>query len=228
MDFSQSLGLRGQSWPGRIIVTELANNLWRHAGGGESLFPRATSRGSTDSTTPIRGIEILAMDKGPGMGILKDAWRMATPPRGAPGLVWAPSAGYPPIRKSIPRPKQGTVSLSQVWARPLPKVVFSNRGDRRGLRLRERGESSAGMPGLEKIIGDAGQEVLLVDGLGHGIAAASHGSGSSSWRFLSGTANLVEREAVNRAMHLALKPTVGAVAGLVEIGTRGSYAFLHR
>jgi hypothetical protein len=63
---------------------------------------------------------------------------------------------------------------------------------------------------------DGNEQVLLVDGLGHGIAAAN--AADEAVRVFQ-EQNLGGAELI-QAMHMALKPTVGAVAGLVEIKAR--------
>src|SRR5436305_2476683 len=43
-----------------LVVTECANNLWKHGGGGEILL--------NPLGTDASGVDVLALDRGPGMG----------------------------------------------------------------------------------------------------------------------------------------------------------------
>jgi hypothetical protein len=78
-------------------------------------------------------------------------------------------------------------------------------------------ETFCGDAWAQKVI-DGTQQVLLADGLGHGVAAAT--ASDEAVRIFSeqklGGADLIQ------GMHLALKPTVGAVVGLVEIKARAA------
>ena len=47
-----------------LVVTELATNLLKHAGGGEILV---RSLGNGEGTGDAAGVEILALDRGPGI-----------------------------------------------------------------------------------------------------------------------------------------------------------------
>jgi anti-sigma regulatory factor (Ser/Thr protein kinase) len=215
MDFSKTLGFNpikvGQVG---IIVTELANNLWRHAGGGEILFRGLTSRGITESGTPIRGIEILAVDKGPGMADIERCMRDGYSSKGSAGIGLGAVARLSSHSEVYSRAKQGTVSLSQVWAKPLAKPLFRT-AEIGALCVCLEGERVCGDAWADKS-NDAGQQLLLVDGLGHGIAAASAADEAVS-TFLK---NKFFGTELMEAMNHALKPTVGAVTGLVEIARK--------
>ena len=59
-----------------LVVTEAATNLWKHAGGGEILLvPPALHS----------GIEILALDKGPGIADLARCFQDGYSTAGSPG-----------------------------------------------------------------------------------------------------------------------------------------------
>ena len=194
-----------------IIVTELANNLWRHAGEGEILFRGLTSNPASTASTAIQGIEILAVDKGPGMWSVEKCMEDGYSTAGSTGIGLGAIARLSSFWEIYSRPKQGTVSLSQVWAKPIPKSFF-RRAQVGAVCVSLKDEAFCGDAWAEKNK-EGNEQILLVDGLGHGIAAAK--AADEAVRVFQeqpvGGTELIQ------AMHLALKPTVGAVAGLVEI-----------
>lgn len=139
-----------------IVATELANNLLRHAGGGEILL-------QTLGTDGAIVVEILALDRGPGMSdvnrCLVDGY----------STIGTPGTGLGAVRRLasdfdiFSNPGEGTVVMARFGS---------------GLDARF-GAISVPMPG-EIDCGDAwhlvsdGQRtaVMVVDGLGHGTFAA--------------------------------------------------------
>jgi anti-sigma regulatory factor (Ser/Thr protein kinase) len=194
-----------------IIVTELANNLWRHAGEGEIVFRGLTSFPASTASPVIRGIEILAIDKGPGMWNIEKCMEDGYSSGGSSGIGLGAIARLSSFSEIYSRPKQGTVSLSQVWAKPPPKPFFRT-AQIGAVCVSVKEETFCGDAWAGKIK-DGTQQLLLVDGLGHGVAAAT--ASDEAVRVFQ-EQNLAGAEMIE-AMHVALKPTVGAVAGLIEI-----------
>jgi anti-sigma regulatory factor (Ser/Thr protein kinase) len=147
-----------------LIVTEAASNMVQHGGGGEILL-RAWSSGARDCC-----IEILALDKGPGMANVAVCMRDGFSTGGSRGVGLGAIARLSTSFDIFSIPGNGTALLACVGDRSTP--------------------STAG-PGLEwgavcvakhdeVVSGDAWavQEwpgvstVLVVDGLGHGPAAS--------------------------------------------------------
>jgi anti-sigma regulatory factor (Ser/Thr protein kinase) len=139
-----------------IAATELANNLLRHAGGGELLLQRLGSDGAAT-------VEILAIDRGRGMSNVEICMRDGYSTTGTMGT------GLGAVRRLADEfdihsvPGQGTVVMARFG---------------KGLAVRH-GAISIPMPG-ETSNGDAwhvttdGEHtaVIVVDGLGHGILAS--------------------------------------------------------
>ncbi len=139
-----------------IAATELANNLLLHAGGGELLIQ---TLGVDDSAT----LELLAIDRGPGMADISRCMSDGYSTTGTPGT------GLGAVRRLAREfdiysmPGEGT-------------IVMARFGARKDLRY---GTVSVAMPG-EIECGDAWHvatdadttAVLVVDGLGHGTFAA--------------------------------------------------------
>lgn len=198
-----------------IIVTEMANNLWRHAGEGEIIFRALTTAGKMPASAPIKGLEILALDTGSGMANVEKCLRDGYSSGGTTGIGLGAVARLSSYSEIYSRPKQGTVSLSQIWANPLPKTFFST-PEIGAICVPVKEEQVCGDAWAEKST-KAGQQLLLVDGLGHGIRAAAAADAAIQ---IFSQKELAATEMI-RSLHLALKNTVGAVAGLVELTPRG-------
>ena len=138
-----------------IAATELGNNLLRHAGGGELLLQKL---GNDDATS----IELLAIDRGPGM---QDIERCMTDGYSTAGT---PGTGLGAVRRLASEfdiysePGEGTVVMARFGA--VMKSQF--------------GAVSLPLQG-EVICGDAwhladsaqGLSLFVIDGLGHGAFA---------------------------------------------------------
>jgi len=139
-----------------IAATELANNLLLHARGGELLIQ---TLGSDASTV----VELLALDRGPGMGDVSRCMSDVFSTAGTPGT------GLGAIRRLAREfdiysaPGEGTIVMARFGA---------------ASELRH-GAISVAMPGEIEcgdawhVVSDAnGTAVMVVDGLGHGAFAA--------------------------------------------------------
>ncbi len=203
-----------------IIVTELATNLWRHAGEGQIILRVVTAPGKLTNSPRISGLEILAIDKGPGMDLEKCS-RDGFSTGGSAGIGLGAVARMSSFSEIYSRPNQGTVSLAQVWATPLPKTFFPT-PEIGAICVPIKSEQVCGDAWAEKHT-EAGQQLFLVDALGHGIGAANAADQAiQTYR----NQNLPAKEMI-QTIHLALKNTVGAVAGLVEISlTKQTLSFV--
>jgi anti-sigma regulatory factor (Ser/Thr protein kinase) len=212
MEFAGSLGFNAvKTGEVGIIVTELANNLWRHAGEGEIIFRALTSSIQSHKSVPIQGIEILAVDRGPGMANIEKCSQDGYSSTGTAGIGLGAVLRLSSYSEVYSRFNHGTVSLSQLWANPLPRANFATAEIGSVCALLE-GETCCGDGWAAKTTA-SGRELLLADGLGHGTGAAE-ATGKALRLFL-------EKEQPGRefiqALHAALSQTVGIVAGLVQI-----------
>lgn len=160
-----SLGF-GETAAGRLalIVTELGNNLVRHARGGRLLIG-ARDDGAT---------EVIAIDDGPGMadvqGCMADGYSTRSTPGTGLGAVRR-LADQCEVYSQVP---SGTVLLARVRPEPLPRGAPRSRF--------QVGVVNLAAPG-ELISGDAWAwaeregraSLLMADGLGHGPLAAEAG-----------------------------------------------------
>jgi anti-sigma regulatory factor (Ser/Thr protein kinase) len=204
MGFARQSGFR-QEVEARIalVATELATNTLKHGGGGVVAVDRfADAHGS--------GLELLALDKGPGMAdvarCLVDGFSTA----GSPGTGLGAVARNSDRHAIYSRPGLGTA----VMARFL--------GEGAGVsRQPEIGAIVDTYPG-ESLCGDRwavehgrlGVTLLLVDGSGHGPYAA-HAAETAAQAFTDN----IDKECVPlvEAIHRALAPTRGGALAVARI-----------
>src|SRR4030042_4538806 len=148
-----------------LIVTELATNLVKHAERKGHLFIRSLEWGHAN------GIEILSLDKGPGIEKVTEALHNGYSTRGSPGTGLGAIRRLASVFDLYSLPSLGTAVLASLWSGQLPEHP-----DNMNLKI---GAINLSKP-KEDICGDAWavdqsktQSLILVaDGLGHGIDAA--------------------------------------------------------
>lgn len=142
-----------------IVVTEAANNLVKHANGGEILLREVGDK----------GLELLAIDKGPGMQDLAKCFTDGYSTTGSPGTGLGAIVRLSDSYDLYSQVGHGTVLMSRIWQKPPPadRLKFLT------------GVICVPFPG-ETLCGDSWSvrrnrnetRLLLVDGLGHGVLAA--------------------------------------------------------
>jgi anti-sigma regulatory factor (Ser/Thr protein kinase) len=150
-----------------IIVTELGNNLWRHAKQGRLLVGcRRTAEGCR--------LEVISIDSGPGMDdvarCLRDGYSSGGTPGTGLGAVRRLSTDF----SVFSAPGKGTVILSRTWV-PSPAAAGGASPRARfahaGICLAAPGETVSGDAWDLRIEGGKAT-VVVADGLGHGPLAA--------------------------------------------------------
>ena len=192
-----------------IITTELAQNLVKYAVGGEILL-RAAPGGS---------LEVLALDRGPGMRsperALQDGFSTSgTRGTGLGGVLRLSTAfdlhSLPGVGSAI----WASVALpaAQGAGGPTSKVDFGS------VCRPVAGETACGDGWARACLSDGSTRLLLVDGLGHGEPAAEATRVALeifSQSFEAEPAELVE------TIHRALRSTRGAALGLATLPPPG-------
>jgi anti-sigma regulatory factor (Ser/Thr protein kinase) len=205
-----------------LIVTEAATNILKHAQHGELLVRDLPS----DATgTRSEGVEIIAIDKGPGMQDVGLAFHDGRSTAGSPGTGLGAIRRLSEELSVYSQPKLGTV---------LRAVVRSRGPNAQSVGRAASGTDIGGVcvpyPG-ETVCGDAwgveadqqGLTLTVADGLGHGpdahVAAA-------------GAVDVVRRRAgrspatLMDLAHGALHPTRGAAVAIVRLDlARSTLAF---
>jgi len=147
-----------------IVVTELANNLIKHAGEGSVALRWQGARG-------IEALEVVTLDRGPGMADIERCMADGYSTRGSPGT------GLGAIRRLSDEfdihstPGKGTAIVSRFYLAPRPRE-----GTRRRLRWAAHCTPAPGEIECGDIWRVAMQDnrasFMVADGLGHGPSAA--------------------------------------------------------
>jgi len=187
-----------------LATTEVASNIVKHAQRGALVFRRVEHEGRL-------GIEVLALDKGPGIANLAESLRDGHSTAGSAGQGLGALLRMTTGFELFSQPGNGTMARFEVWARAAPHVPPSVL----------EGVVCVAKDG-EEVCGDAWastpwrdrQIVVLADGLGHGPDAAV-----ASRAALAAAAKHAGLKAVEimEAVHGALRPTRGAAAAVIVL-----------
>jgi len=183
-----------------VVTTEAATNLVKHAGGGEILL-----RAVED------GVEVIALDRGPGMADVSASLRDGHSTVGTQGN------GLGAIRRMATTfdiysvRGQGTAVLARIRSQPAPRERV--RLELGAVSLPKSGETVNGDAWLSQTTA-RGARILMVDGLGHGPIAndAAHAA-LEAFRAAPGESV----EAAVETCHLALRSTRGAALAVTEV-----------
>lgn len=188
-----------------IVVTEAATNLARHAKRGVILLRDTSALGVT-------GVELLAVDCGPGMHDLERHFADGFSTGGTSG------AGLGAMRRQADQldvysvPGQGTVVLARVFAAD-SKTAASHLLDIGVVCLPLDGEAVCGDGWCVRQDADRAM-VLIVDGLGHGPNAAQ--AADTALDAFRVTEDRTAKETVS-IIHDALRATRGAAVAVAEV-----------
>jgi anti-sigma regulatory factor (Ser/Thr protein kinase) len=203
-----------------IVVTEAATNLARHAQGGYMLLRDTAPNGHP-------GVEMLAIDRGPGIHDLERSFADGYSTGGTLGHGLGAMRRQANVLDVYSRAGQGTVVLARVFAESdaelasTPRRALLNVGV---VCVPLEGETACGDGWCVVQEGDRAM-VLLVDGLGHGPNAA-HAADVAIERFRD-VADRHPAEVVG-ALHETLRATRGAALAVAEVtrdGDGGSVRF---
>lgn len=185
-----------------IVAAEAATNLVHHAQGGEILMQACRSDGQP-------GVELLALDKGPGIADLSRSMRDGVSSSTTPGNGLGAMKRLSSFFDVYSAPGVGTALLCRLWRGVQPQ------------RRLEYGGISVAKSG-EEVCGDAYAvenqpkrgTLLLADGLGHGSDA--NVAAREARRAFERDPDLAPAAIVERA-HGALRSTRGAALAVAEI-----------
>lgn len=190
----------------RIVATEAATNLVKHAHDGLIVL-----RGVKEAATDV--VEVLALDRGPGMVDVGKCLRDGYSTAGSPGTGLGAMQRLAWTFDLFSLPGVGTALLAQVAAKPTatrqPSPSF------------EVGAVCVPVAG-EQLCGDSwavshqpGRSVFLVaDGLGHGPLAAT--AADEAVRLFEANAQRSPADIIH-VVHAALRSTRGAAVAVAEI-----------
>lgn len=184
-----------------LAVTEAGSNVFKHAGGG-SIVARTIERAGN------LGVEILAIDKGPGMANIAASMRDGHSTSGTPGSGLGALSRMTSGLEVWSRPGAGTLVRFEVWPKTAsaPQDALAT-----GVICAEKpGEPVCG-DGWTVLQGRGKLVVFVVDGLGHGPDAAAAARAG-----IEAVHRNAQRDGPNimEAVHAALRPTRGAAAAI--------------
>lgn len=187
-----------------LVATEIGTNLVKHGGGGELIAQRISRDGRI-------GLELLGLDKGPGIEDVARCLRDGYSTSGSPGTGLGAMERLSQCFEIYSRPGQGTAVLAQLWpdARE-PSPGLTQLG---ALVVPKPGEAACGDRWCyhERIEGIL---VAGIDGLGHGLGAEQAAAQACQ------TFDAEKHRPPLRLMqllHEALRPTRGAAVTLLEV-----------
>lgn len=206
MDLAAACGLdEGDRGRLGLIATELATNLIKHAGDGVLIASAFDDRQGA-------GVEILTLDKGPGIADVQRAL--------VDGMSTAGTSGHG--LGAIQRQSDEFAVYSRANSGTAVMARVRKPGGAKGGKLATIGAVNDPYPG-ETVSGDAWAHVgsdnelslFVVDGTGHGIAAASAAQVAVA-SFLSNSDK--ERTLAAHNIHRALAPTRGGAIAIANVG----------
>ena len=197
-----------------IIATEAATNLARHAQSGEVHIQRLSSFGRA-------GVEILSIDRGPGMTDPDRCCGDGFSTAGTSGTGLGAIFRLSHESDIYSQPGGGTVLVARRYGRSGSAGEGPTGWQIGAVLVPCSGESACGDNWAIRAAGD-GLYVLVVDGLGHGLLAAQAASAATS-AFLEATEHAAA--AILERIHGALRPTRGAAAAVVKIAPGRQRAF---
>jgi anti-sigma regulatory factor (Ser/Thr protein kinase) len=187
-----------------LAVTEAATNLVKHARQGEILLSAAEVDGR-------RLVELVAIDRGPGMPSIERCLQDGYSTAGSPGTGLGAVRRLARAFDVYSRP-EGTALLARLGPEPDGGAVLAA-PCAAGLSVACRGEERSGDAwDLESHAGVLA--VLVVDGLGHGLGAAQ--AAAEGVRAFRAHPRLPPAPRLE-ALHAALRPTRGAAVAVAEI-----------
>ncbi len=187
-----------------LVVTELATNLLAHGTGGQLVVAAREA--------PRRGLRVLALDRGPGIGDIRRARRDGYSTAGTPGIGLGAIGRAADLLDLYSADGRGTVVLAELDAdeggpdeAPRPEVA--------ALALPKPGETVCGDAWAVRPAA-GGAQVLLADGLGHGLGADAAAQAAVRSFLDSPPASPA---ATLHQLHDALRGTRGAAAAVAEL-----------
>ena len=194
-----------------LVVTELATNLAKHATGGEMLL---RSIRDTDGGSDARGIEILAIDRGPGMSDVASAREDGYSTAGTLGHGLGSIQRQSDFLQIYSQPS-GTVAVARLWREPPPVVARKPRFEIGAVLVSHPGEDICG-DDWDWTMRDDRFAILVADGLGHGLGA--HEAAAAAVDVFRRQAEQSTSRVITE-VHAALRPTRGAAVAMVEVDT---------
>lgn len=186
-----------------IAVTEAATNLVKHGHGGDIILRPITADDRL-------GLELLTIDKGPGMinvqECLRDGYSTAGSPGTGLGAIMRQSAEF----DLYSQPGKGTALMARFWsgAKPNPPLMLGV------INIPIKGETVCGDAWSMRPEAGGANWLMVADGLGHGFHAAQ--ASQEAVRVFQ-EAPLHTPSALLQSMHQVLRSTRGAAVSIAVV-----------
>jgi anti-sigma regulatory factor (Ser/Thr protein kinase) len=190
-----------------LVVSEAASNLVKHAEGGELVVQ---ARGWDESQS---WLEILALDGGLGMRDVGQCQADGYSTAGSLGTGLGSIARLSDASGIYSHPGGGTAVWARLHANPESRAVANGRLELGAVNLPAPGEDACG-DDWTLIYRDGQSFLLVVDGLGHGPAAAEAAEAAVSIVRVHPAGEPAE---LIEAAHAALRSTRGAALAIARI-----------
>jgi len=190
-----------------LIVTECGTNIIKHTPHGGQVAIRSLTEGN------MLGVEVIALDKGPGIANIGEALRDGFSTVGSAGTGLGAIRRLSTVFDLWSRPDAGTALLAQLWRKtPSPELSagFLQIGV---ICVPKLGEEQPG-DSWSVLQNQMHCRILVVDGLGHGVGAADAARAALNTFTAHPT---LAPDALVHATHQALKHTRGAVMAIADI-----------
>jgi anti-sigma regulatory factor (Ser/Thr protein kinase) len=194
-----------------IIAAELATNVVRHAGAGELIL-----RALGDEARA--GVELLALDKGPGIRDIGQARTDGFSTAGTPGNGLGAIERLSSFTDIYSSPGLGTAVLATIWARGDGPRGAKPEADTHGVVcVPKSGEESCGDDWAIIPRDDRHELYFVADGLGHGPGAAD---ASATARRIAVAERRLDPATIIQACHAAMRGTRGAAVAIADVDPR--------
>jgi len=189
-----------------LVVTELATNLIKHTAGagGDLVFRPLWEAGAT-------GLDILSLDRGPGIANIGDSLRDGHSSAGSPGTGLGAIRRLSSAFDMYSLPGKGVAVSSRLWRDSQPRLLPGLSIGAVCLPL--LGEQACGDAWATKTVGDT-TLFLLADGLGHGSDAAA--ASNRAVEIFEEPATRGPAELLH-LIHAGLRSTRGAAVAVAEV-----------
>ena len=207
LDVTARLGFAETAASGvAISVMEMATNLVKHAKEGMLLVQPVDHYGR-------RGLDLVGIDRGPGMASVASAMRDGYSTAGSAGTGLGALSRLADSFDVHSTPGGGTVVAARFWAQPGKTAARAEAMDIAGFSVALAGEPASGdawnwqdRPG--------GARIVLVDGLGHGAGAAA--AAHRAVELADDGRGLAPVDLLAR-LHAGLRDTRGAAGAVADI-----------
>jgi anti-sigma regulatory factor (Ser/Thr protein kinase) len=190
-----------------LVATEVASNLLKHGGGGELIVQ------GLEYETGGEGLEIYALDSGRGIHDVGQSLADGYSTAGSPGTGLGAINRLVNSLEIYSSPGKGTVLWARVNRMPQPRSSLQPALNVGVVTRAAPGEPMCG-DGWATDVREGRTFVLLVDGLGHGPAAAQ--AAAEAVRVFRGHP-ASEPHQILESTHLALRSTRGAALAIARL-----------